>query len=147
MATPLSKLGPGLLTFGATGSPKEFGTVVSEVKLTPDFDKDDDINVLSGDTFAGDETNTWALNITMYQTYDQESLLLWLFNERGKDVPFTFVPDKAGAVQAKGTVTLRPAEIGGEVKKKNTTELELPLVGEPTLTGSYTGTTTASTGS
>lgn len=133
MAT-LSKLGPGLLSIGAVGSPKEFGTHVSEVKLTPDFDKDDDIPVLSGETYGGDEVTTWALNVTLYQDYTANSLLLWMHQNAGKEYPFTFVPDKGGAIQAKGTLRVRPAEIGGEVKKRNTTEVEFPVIGDPTLT-------------
>ena len=39
----------------------------------------------------------------------------------------------------------QPAEIGGEVKKKNTTELELPVVGTPILSGDYSGTTSGTT--
>ena len=39
----LSKLGPGLLTLGETGSPKEFGAQVSEATLSPEYDSDDPI--------------------------------------------------------------------------------------------------------
>lgn len=138
MAT-VSKLGPGLLTFGETGSPKEFAAVCSEVSLEPEFDKDDDIPVLDGSAIDGDETETWTLKFTKYQDYTNGSLDHWLYENSGSVVPFTFVPDKAGQLQAKGNVRIRAGRIGGEVKKKNTTEMELPVVGRPDISLDYTG--------
>lgn len=134
----LSKLGPGLLTLGETGSPKEFGAQVSESTLSPEYDSDDPISVLSGDEYAGDETEAWTLAIVLYQDYTAESLHLWLYENAGEEVPFTFVPSKQGALQAKGTVKVRAASIGGEVKARNTSDLELPVVGRPTLSADYT---------
>lgn len=136
MAT-LSKLGPGLLTIGATGTTKELGTHVSELTLEPDFDKDDDINVLSGDTYGGDETETWQMKVNLYQDYSAESLILWTHQNKGQELPFTFVPDKAGKLQAKGTLIVRPASIGGEVKKRNTSEIEFPVIGAPKVTADF----------
>lgn len=134
----LSKLGPGLLTLGETGSPKEFGAQVSEANLSPEYDSDDPISVLSGDEYAGDETEAWTLSTVLYQDYSAESLHLWLYENAGEEVPFTFVPSKQGALQAKGVVKVRAASIGGEVKTRNTSDLELPVVGRPTLTADYT---------
>lgn len=133
-----STLGPGLLTIGETGSTTEFGVMVSEVTLEPDFDSDDPIVMLSGDEYAGDESVTWTLKPTIYQTYDKDSLILFTHQHAGEEMPFTFVPDKAGVLQAKGKLKMRPASIGGEVKKRNTSELEFPVVGTPQVDGSYT---------
>lgn len=133
----LTKLGPGLLTIGETGTPKEFGAQVSELSLAPEYDSDDPISVLSGDEYAGDETEAWTLTITLYQDYTANSLDLWLFDNAGSELPFTFVPSKDGVLQAKGTVKVRAGSIGGEVKKRNTSEVELPVVGRPTLTADY----------
>ena len=135
----LSKLGPGLLTIGATGTPKEFGATVSEVTLAPEYDSDDPISVLSGDEYAGDETESWTLTATLYQDYSASSLDLWLYENAGEELPFTFVPSRAGALQAKGTLKVRAGSIGGEVKKRNTSEVELPVIGRPALTADYTG--------
>lgn len=125
MATA-SKLGPGLLTFGATGSAKEFGGVTSECYLEPEYDKDDDTPVLDGSEVDGDETVKWTLKFTKFQDYSAESLDLWLFQHQGETMPFTFVPSKEGKLQAKGKVKIRAGKLGGEVKKKNNAELELP---------------------
>lgn len=133
----ISKLGPGLLTFGATGSQKEFGGVTSEVSLEPEYDSDDAIAVLSGDEINGDETEKWTLKFTKFQDYTKASLDLWLAENAGEILDFTFVPDKEGALQAKGKVRIRAGKLGGEVKKKNTSELELPVIGAPKITGDY----------
>jgi hypothetical protein len=133
----LSKLGPGLLTFGEAADAKEFGVAVSEATLAPEFDSDDPISLLSGDEVPGDETETWTLTFTKYQDYTAESLDLWLYDNSGEELPFTFVPDKAGKLQAKGRVVIRAGSLGGEVKKRNTSELELPVVGRPVITADY----------
>lgn len=135
----IMKLGPGLLTFGETGSPKEFGGTTTQVTLEPEYDSDDATPVLSGGEFDGDETEKWTLKFTKFQTYDAESLDLWLYQNAGKTLPFTFVPTTEGKLQAKGKVKIRAASIGGEVKKKNTNELELPVIGRPDLTADYVG--------
>lgn len=135
----ISKLGPGLLTFGATGTSKEFGGVTSEVTLEPEYDSDDSIPVLSGDEIDGDETEKWTLKFTKFQDYSSESLDLWLFENAGEILDFTFVPDKDGVLQAKGKVKIRAGKIGGEVKKKNTSEIELAVIGTPTINGDYAG--------
>lgn len=134
----LSKLGPGLLTLGETGTPKEFGTQVSEATLAPEYDSDDPINVLSGDEYAGDETEAWTLSVVLYQDYTAESLNLWLYDNAGLEVPFTFVPSKDGVIQATGKIKVRAGSIGGEVKKRNTSEVEMPVVGRPVLDAGYT---------
>lgn len=140
MANTISKLGPGLLTFGATGTSTEFGGVTSEVSLEPEYDSDDSIPVLSGEEIDGDETEKWTLKFTKFQDYSKDSLDLWLVQNAGKILDFTFVPDKAGALQAKGKVKIRAGKIGGEVKKKNTSEIELPVIGSPTIKADYTST-------
>lgn len=137
MAT-LDKLGPGLLTLGATGSPQEFGALCSAASVAPDYDSDDPIDLLDGSAVAGDESETWKLTFTIYQDYQKQSALLWLYTNSGKEVPFTFVPSKSGALQVKGTVKVRAASIGGDVKKRNTSELELPVTGRPAITDTYT---------
>lgn len=137
----ISKLGPGLLTFGATGTSKEFGGVTSEVSLEPEYDADDPVPVLDGENVDGDETEKWTLKFTKFQDYSKESLDLWLVQNAGEILDFTFVPDKGGALQAKGKVKIRAGKIGGEVKKKNTSEIELPVIGSPAIDGKYAALT------
>lgn len=139
MAEAIMKLGPGLLTLGATGTKAEFGGLTSEVKLSPEYNADDPIPVLSGEEIDGEDKENWTLSFTKFQDYSEKSLDLWLYQNAGKVLDFTFVPSKDGKLQAKGRVKIRAASIGGEVKKKNTNEVELPVIGRPDVTGDYAG--------
>lgn len=59
------KLTKGLLSIGETGTAKEWAGQVRAVSLAPEYDKEDDIPVLSGEKLAGDETKTETLSGTV----------------------------------------------------------------------------------
>lgn len=124
-------LGPGSLKIGETGSEKEFATDLSKTALTPSTDSEDDVPMLDGSNMSGEDTTTWALSGTMYQNYDFDSLEKWCFDHRGEELPFVFVPNNAGGIDWSGVIKIRPITVGGDVKKKNTSDFEFPLVGEP----------------
>ncbi len=125
-------LGPGSLKIGETGTAQEWAAQLTKCALTPSTDTEDDIDVLSGETLDGDDTTTFTLDGTLLQDYDLESLELYCFDHRGEDVPFVFTPSREGAVQWSGTVRLRPVTVGGDVKKRNTSDFSFPLQGDPT---------------
>lgn len=126
-------LGPGSLTIGAAGSPRQFGAHVTNIVLTPSTDSDDDIYLLDGSTEDGQDTTTYELSGKLLQAYDFDSLETFIFNNRGQKLPFVFIPANNGGQSWSGIVKIRPVEIGGDVKKKNTTDFKFPLVGDPTL--------------
>jgi hypothetical protein len=131
--TKSAALGPGHLKVGETGSPREFATQLTKCALNTDTKSDDPIDVLSGDQIAGEDTYTFTISGTLVQDYDLDSLELYCFENRGQEVPFVFVPSNAGEVQWSGTVKIRPVgTIGGDVKKKNTSDFEFTIVGDPT---------------
>lgn len=125
------KLGPGSLKFGVTGSPKEFAAQCSKVELTPKVDSDDNIPVLSGEEIAGDESIEWTIGGTLYQSYDADSLIRWCFDNRLTTVPFTFLPSDESTDKWSGECRIVPVTIGGEVRKRNTSDFEFKLIGEP----------------
>lgn len=127
-------LGPGTLTFGETGTEQEFGGSVTTCTLTPEFDQEDNVPVLSGDTIAGELTETWTLGGEFLQSYDSESLLLWCKTNSGKELPFKFRPRADQPLQASGVVTVRATPIGGDVKTRTTSEFEFVCVGIPDVT-------------
>lgn len=137
MAGTTNKLGPGLLTIGETSTAGDFSGRAIKVELTPDIDEGDALNYLDGSA-EQDETETWALSGEFVQSFTTGDLAVWCNKNKGQQVPFNFVPNNSGAVQATGTLTVRPVKIGGDVKTKATTEFEFPLVGEPTITDNYT---------
>ena len=137
MATVAHRLGPGSLKIGETGTEKEFAIQTTKTTLTPSVDAEDDINTLDGGTLGGDETETWELNGTLHQSYDEGSLLDYCFQNRfsktKQALPFTFVPLDEGVQSWSGTVKLRALDVGGDVKKQNTSDFSFPLVGDPIL--------------
>lgn len=129
-------LGPGTLTIGPTGSPREWGGEVTEISIEPDTKTEDPTPVLDGTNVDGETTTTWTLKAKAFQRYDKESLMAWCAQEAGKLHPFVFTPvnETSGAMTISGTCKITPVAIGGEVKKKNKFDAEFQLLGDPTIT-------------
>lgn len=140
MTTPVPtvrKLGPGTLTVGAVGSPLDFSGRCTAVSVTWKVDQTDDVPVLSGGTVAGDRTYGATLEATVYQDDLQPGaggLVDYSWANKGAQVPFTFTP-YAGtdARSITGELIVDPLDIGGDVGKKNTSDLKWACVGEPEL--------------
>jgi hypothetical protein len=126
-------LGPGSLKIGPTGTSQEFAAQLTNVKLTPSYSASDPINVLSGETLAGDDELTWTLSGTILQAYKKTDLIHWAFVNKLLVLDFDFVPVLGTSDYGwKGKVKVVPMEVGGDVKTRNTTDFEFALVGEPT---------------
>lgn len=133
MSAKAATLGPGHLKIGLTGSPREFAAQLTKCAINTDTKSDDPIDTLDGSQVAGEDTYTNALAGTILQDYDLDSLEIYCFDNRGREMPFVFIPSNAGEVQWSGTVKIRPVgSIGGDVKKKNTSDFEFTIVGDPT---------------
>lgn len=132
MAATAHKLGPGHLKFGSAGTEKEFAAQCSKVELVPSVDSDDNIPVLSGEEIVGDESISWTIGGTLYQSYDSTSLVRWCFDNRLTTVPFTFMPSDESEDEWTGECRIVPLTLGGDVRKRNTSDFEFKLIGEPT---------------
>lgn len=131
MAIKSHKLGPGFLTFGATGDEQEFGSQTTATLLEPSVDEEDNIPVLSGEELDGDETESYVLSGTFLQDYTgMTSLLVWCKENAGTVLPFKFVPNSEGGLQITGNVKIRAVSIGGDVKTRNTSDFEFKGVGD-----------------
>lgn len=126
MAGKPTILGPGRLTIGEVASAQEFGTLVTKCMIEPDVDEGDTEYVLSGDEYSEGDTETAKLTGEFFQDTDagMQSLVVWCRTNTGKDFPFTFVPNNEHELEVVGTVTVRTVSVGGDVKKKNTSEFE-----------------------
>ncbi|MDO5633283.1 MAG: hypothetical protein Q4G34_00200 [Micrococcus sp.] len=129
MASKAHKLGPGTLTFGAEGSESEWGASVTAVTIEPDVDEGDEMHFLDG-TSDNDEDVTWKLSGTVAQNFNRSSLQIWAKEQTGKPLAFTFRPRNDAALTIKGTCRIRPVSIGGDVRSKNTSDFEFPVVGD-----------------
>lgn len=125
-------LGPGSLKLGETATQRETAAQLTKFSLEPSTDFEDDVPVLSGESVAGDASTDWALKGTANQDFDLESLEMWCYRYRLQEVPFLFTPSSAHAVSWSGVCTIVPLTVGGDVKKKNTSDFEFRVIGEPT---------------
>ena len=122
MSVSSHKLGPGTLSLGAAGSTKEFGAQLTKAALTPSSDDGETLYVLSGDELQDDGEETWTLDGSLLQSFAATSLLKWCFDNSGETVPFTFRPATAEALTCTGKVLVRELAVGGDVKKRNTSD-------------------------
>lgn len=140
MAVEITKFGPGIFTIGETASAEEFGGHVTEMTLEPEHESDDDLPTLDGEVIAGDFSTKWTAKPTFVQSYLAGSLVAYCAANNGKRLPFRFVPSTDGVLEITGTLEVRAVTIGGEVKKKNTTQGEFPVIGDPVIGDTYTAT-------
>lgn len=125
------KLGAGELILGETGAPLDVSAQATSVKLTPSSETEDDVHVLSGDVLSGEDTDSWTLNGTFVQDLDPTGNVRFCLANKGKIVPFRFVPNSEQGTEFSGTCKIRPIEIGGDAKTKPTSDFEFPVIGDP----------------
>lgn len=128
------KLGPGELTIGETGTPLDCSSQVTAARIAWNVDTEDDVPVLSGDILTGEDTFTAALSATFLQDdLKATGLIRYSWIHKGEVVPFRFVPSTSAGTAVTGDIKLTPLDIGGDVRSKNTSEVEWGCVGEPQL--------------
>jgi hypothetical protein len=135
MAVTTYTVGAGTLTIGASGDLTNFSSQVTSVKLTASSDIGDTIYVLSGESVAGDFSETYQLEGTMLQDLGAlASVTEWLFNQSGETHVFEFIPSTAAGRTITGSLVVSsPAEIGGDVRTKPLTDFTFTVVGKPVI--------------
>jgi hypothetical protein len=127
------KTGPGSLVFGEVGSTEEFNAQVTTCQVEWDVDSDDDVQLLSGGTLAGDDEYTAKLSGELVQDIKASGINTWSWEHKGEVMPFVFIPNTVEDRQVSGEVKVLPLMVGGEVKKRAMAEFEWACVGEPAL--------------
>lgn len=133
-------LGPGLLTIGETGTLREFAGQCTAVSLEPSYSDGDVVPFLDGTEDREEDEETWTLSGTLQQQLIADALEDWCLENTGKTMPFTFTPvgDETDKHYS-GSVRVRAVTIGGDVKSKNTSDFEFPMLGRPNLQAATTG--------
>jgi hypothetical protein len=132
MPVSAHRLGPGSLKFGTTGTAQEFAAQCTNVKLSPSLNEEDPIDVLNGEALDGDDTITYTLGGTLLQSYEKAGLLHWAFTNALAVLDFDFVPNNVESDYGwKGKAKIVPLEVGGDVKKRNTSDFEFKVIGDP----------------
>lgn len=134
MADPKSyRVGPGSLKLGADPDELEISQQVKALTVSWDKDKEDDDNVLSGATIAGEATYTATVAGTVNQDLVEDGFVAMSWNRKGETIPFVYVPNSDKDASITGKLTLDPLDIGGDVKSRATAEFEFDCEGEPKL--------------
>ena len=134
MAVESHTLGPGQLTIGATGTPRQFGAAVKSATLKPSVKDGDTIYVLSGDELIDEGEETWTLEGSVFQSYDTNSLIAWCAENSGETLPFTFRARSDKPLTATGQLIVRSIGYGGESKKRNESDFSFRVLGAPAFT-------------
>jgi hypothetical protein len=134
-----SRLGVGTLTLGELPG-VDFAAQASAVKLTPSVNSTDGTPTLAFPEPAPDSSVAWALNLSAIQDWeDPLGLVNYLMDNALAEVPFAWVPKTDNGTSYAGVVQIVPMEVGGDVAVQVVTDVELPLVGEPTRTDGVLG--------
>lgn len=127
------RTGPGILTFGSAGAEVDFAAPCTSINLTPEVAKGDQTATLGGFTVSEGGETTWKLSGSLYQGFRRTDLIRWCFDNQGAELPFRFTPSTEHSdYDWTGTVAIVPLAIGGDVRKKNTSDFEFTVVGELT---------------
>jgi hypothetical protein len=130
-----SRQGVGTLKLGDAATGVDFAAQTSAVKLTPSVNSEDGTPTLAVPKPAALTTITWALNLSAIQDWeDPEGLVNYLMDHALDEVAFSWEPLTGAGPTFEGTVQIVPMEVGGDVAVQVVTDVELPLVGEPTRT-------------
>jgi hypothetical protein len=138
MADPIvvTKLGPGTLKIGETGTEIDMSCNVSEVEFATDKEQDDPVPVLCGREVASPATYTATLSGTaLLNLADPESIFYYANEHKGETVPVEFVPNTEAGATISGSITLDPMGIAGDVAGNVESEFEWTFVEWPTITG------------
>ncbi len=133
-------VGPGTLTLGVEGTLATLSSQVTACRVVPTVDNEDPIDVLSGEQAPGDRSESWALTGTLLQDLGAtDSTTEFLFEHRGEQMPFEYVPATAAGKTITGEVTVEAIDMGGDAKTKPTSDFEWQLVGFPAIAAIGTG--------
>jgi len=135
MPTTDSRQGPGTLKLG-TAAPNmiEVAPQAATVTLTPTVNSSDGTPTLETPSPAPDTSVAWHLKISAIQDFeDPVGFVNFLMDHALAELPFSWAPKGATAAPIyAGTVQIVPIEVGGDVGVQVVTDVELPVVGEPT---------------
>lgn len=134
MTTNTVTMGPGKFTIGEVADLTVFSGQVTNIVLKPSVDKGDAIDVLDGGQVSGDRSESFTLEGTLLQDLGAtESTTEFLFENRGTDLPFEYVPNSAMGKKITGVLTVEAIDIGGDVKSKPTSDFTFDVIGVPVI--------------
>ena len=128
-----NKMGPGTLTIGEVGTLVDFTAQVASCTIKWSKEQEDAVPTLSGESLSGDKSWSASLAANVILDLTDGGLVDFTWEQKGDEVPFTFVPSTAAGRSISGVVSVDPIDVGGEAKKTMRSDIEWSCVGEPTL--------------
>jgi hypothetical protein len=111
-----------------------FSNQVWKARLNPDTPIVQQRTLVPDGTISDVDSSTWTLELEGLQDYESGGLAAFLFTNAGTQVAFELAPkNTAGKKKATGTVIVVHPTIGGEQGEFAQFEIELPVIGVPTL--------------
>lgn len=128
------KMGPGTLLLGT--APLDISAQITQCVVTPSesVTEGDLINVLSGEKLQDDDEVkiSFKLGATLLQDLTAAGVVDWSWDHDGTtEEPFVFVPNDELERGISGTCFPVPIAIGGEVKKRPTSDIDWRVKGTP----------------
>jgi hypothetical protein len=136
MAVKSTKLGPGTLTLGETGTLQDASCQLTGGVVAWDKDRADDVTVLCGDVVAGATTYTATLSGNFLQDLEDEAgLVAWSWEHKGEQVTFVYTPNTAAGAAVSGSLIVDPIDVGStdDFGATMSSDFEWDVVGEPVL--------------
>jgi len=126
-------LGPGLLKVGETGTEIDFSCQLSSCTVAWSDDTEDATPVLCGDEAPGETTWSATISGSALTDLSDDGITEFTWDNKGTQQPVVFVPNAVSGKAVTGTVTVKPLDVGGDVKATMTSDFEWDFVGEPQL--------------
>jgi hypothetical protein len=131
-----------LIDEGGTATVQEYRCQLTEATWVPSDASTSSQELVTFCTTHSDSTGggnaTWVLQLAGFQSFsDSNDLALFLFENEGEKAEATLLPGQGGATVSatnpgfKGTVTLKPVNIGGTARQFATFTVSLPADTKP----------------
>lgn len=120
--------GPGTFTLGEAPDELDASCQMTNLRVvcTENIKTTDAIPVLCGEELPAEDdvSYSWKLQGTGLQDLEETGFVAYTWLHKGEVLPFTFVPSTAAGRQVTGMVRVVPLQLGGDVKKRNTSDLD-----------------------
>jgi len=119
-----------VFTLGGTS----FANQVWDVTIEPDTPVQQQRTLVPDGTISDVDSATWVMKVTGLQDPQAGGLAAYLFTNAGTQVAFTYAQvNTVGKVKYSGTVIAVYPTVGGEQGEFAQFEIEMPIIGTPTL--------------
>lgn len=134
-AITVTKLGPGTLQIGSTGTALDISCYLSDAEFSPDKDQDDPVPVLCGREVASAATYTASISGTiLLDLSDPDGIFYYADQHKGESVPITYTPNTEAGMKITGTITLDPLGVSGDMRANAQSDFEWAFTEYPTIT-------------